>query len=99
MTSKPDQVKFLMRADSRQQQFLDRLQVHTGIRVRTRAVWHAVENLPRLEDDLHRTRSELDRLRLLVAGAAHAAETADAAAEARRRALDELREEAAPSRL
>lgn len=97
MASAPDQVKFLMRADRRQQQSLDRLHEHTGIRVRTHAIWHAVENLPRLEEELRRHRTDLARLRPLIAEAARAAELADQAAEARERALAALREEAASS--
>lgn len=93
----PDQVKFLMRANRGQQQSLDRLRKHTGISTRTLAVWHAVENLPRLEEDLRRLRPELDRLRRVIADAARAAETAELAVECRDRALALLREEAASS--
>lgn len=89
-----DQLAFVMRANPRQQKALKRLQDHTGIAVRTRAVWRAVERYPDLQDELRQAREDLHGLRLLLAAVARAAEHEDLAREARGRALDAIREAA-----
>lgn len=85
-----DKIKFLMRANPDQVAYLERLMQHTGQRVRTKAVWAAVERYPEMADAFEEARREIDGLQELLARAALAIETAAAAARDRDAVLEEI---------
>lgn len=85
-----DKVAFVMRANPDQVAYLERLMQHTGLRVRTKAVWTAVERYPEMADAFELARQEIGDLRQLLNRVALAIETADAAARARDAVLEEI---------
>ena len=90
-TTTAKKLSFLMRANPDQANRLERLIEHTGQRMRTKAVWTAIERYPGVVAELADARQEIARLEGILHRASAALDAVDLAVADRAVALREIR--------